>query len=303
MNSSPTYNVVFSASRAEFNNGVGKLGLQTLICVSTENNLEIRRLHITNNSNRTRTFKIFTYIEIVLSDYHADLSHPAYNKMFIETQLDHDLHAIICHRKPTSGSIGPYVFHSINVHDHLSKKVSFETERENFIGRNRDLSNPAAIENNIPFSNSFGVSLDPIMSISEEIQLDPDEDIWIDLFLGVADSIEETKNIIRHHRNRHISDRIFDLGWNSEQLILRKKMITENDLRIFQKLASNLIYNILDLRADPNTMLKNERAQDGLWALNISGDNPIMLIFIRDLKNIEIIKKSVQSIIIFMEKV
>jgi cyclic beta-1,2-glucan synthetase len=70
------------------------------ITVSVEDDMEVRRLGIMNRSDRVREIDVTSYAEIVLASPAADLAHPAFGKLFVETEYLPDDAALLCRRRP-----------------------------------------------------------------------------------------------------------------------------------------------------------------------------------------------------------
>ena len=94
------YEAVFSQGRAEFRRRDFSLETHTEIVVSPEDDIELRRIHITNRSRKKRTLEITSYAEVVLATPCADEVHPAFSNLFVQTEINTQRHAIICTRRP-----------------------------------------------------------------------------------------------------------------------------------------------------------------------------------------------------------
>ncbi len=64
-------------------------GIETIleVTVAAEDDAELRRLTITNRSMRSRQLEFTSYLELALAPHGADKAHPAFSKMFVETEL------------------------------------------------------------------------------------------------------------------------------------------------------------------------------------------------------------------------
>ncbi|MDQ6638571.1 MAG: glycosyl transferase family 36, partial [Pseudomonadota bacterium] len=71
----------------------------TTIAVAGDRDVALRRLRLTNRSSRRRTLSVTSYSEIVLSSAAADSAHPAFSKLFVETEIDAALGAIFASRR------------------------------------------------------------------------------------------------------------------------------------------------------------------------------------------------------------
>src|SRR4029079_4168716 len=92
------YEAIFSQDRAEFRRRDDEIESYSTIIVSPEDDVEVRRLHLTNYSRTTRNLEITSYSEIVLASPAADDSHPAFSNLFVQTEINSNQHAIICSR-------------------------------------------------------------------------------------------------------------------------------------------------------------------------------------------------------------
>ena len=121
------------------------------IAVSPENDVEVRRITFTNHSDETRTIEVTSYAEIVLNTAAADMAHPAFSNLFVQTQIIPQQNAILCSRRPrASHEKSPWIGHLLLVHGNEVGTVSFETDRARFIGRGGNLTSPAALKNSSP---------------------------------------------------------------------------------------------------------------------------------------------------------
>ena len=137
------YETTFTQGRAEFRRKDNNMETYTEIVVSPEDDIEMRRVHITNRSRRRRTIEITSYSEVVLTHPAADTIHPAFSNLFIQTELIEPRHAILCTRRPRSvGELPPSMFHLMSVHGGDVKAVSYETDRLKFIGRGNSVADP-----------------------------------------------------------------------------------------------------------------------------------------------------------------
>ena len=94
------YLVTLVPERATFHRLEDGIATNLEIAVSTEDDVEVRRLAIMNRSDRTREIEITSYAEIVLATPAADLAHPAFVKLFVETEFRPDYSALLCRRRP-----------------------------------------------------------------------------------------------------------------------------------------------------------------------------------------------------------
>jgi cyclic beta-1,2-glucan synthetase len=296
LKASESYEVVFSQGRAEFKRQEQNLETHTEIVVSSEDDVEMRRIHISNRSRRKRWLEVTSYAEVVLTSAAADAAHPAFSNLFVQTEILPLRDAILCTRRPRgSGDPQPWLFHLMKVHNAEIRDVSFETDRSVFIGRTHSIHEPEALNNNLPLSNSQGAVLDPIVSIRYRFQIDAHDSVTIDMVMGVADNKDICTALVEKYQDRPLTDRAFELAWTHSQVVLRQINATEADAQLYARLAGSVIFSNPALRADASVILRNHRGQSALWSYSISGDLPIVLLQIQDVANIELARQMVQA--------
>ncbi len=292
-----SYEAIFTDARAEFRVRQREFDAHTEIVVSPEDDIELRRLHITNRARVRRTIELTSYAEVVLANPTADALHPAFSKLFIQTELLPPLQAILCSRRPRSShEHTPWMCHLLAAHGVDIDVISYETDRAQFIGRGRNLSHPAVMDSGGErLSGSAGSVLDPIVAIRCRITLDPGQTGIIDLVTGIGESREHCLQLIDKYRDRHLADRVFGLAWTHSQVLLRQLNASLSDARLFEQMAAAILYTNAALRADNSVLISNQRNQSGLWGQAISGDLPIVLVQIADPTNIELVRQLVQA--------
>ena len=290
------YEVIFSEGRAEFRRADKGLDLYTEIVVSPEDDIEIRRTRITNKSDRVRTIELTSYAEVVMAPAAADAAHPAFSKLFVQTEILRHENAILCTRRPRGKDEQmPTMLHLMMAHDAFVSDVSFETDRSQFIGRGNTAIAPQAMLDDGPLQGGEGSVLDPVVAIRYRITLEPDQIATIDIVTGMTETRDAALHLIDKYQDRHLADRVFELAWTHSQVVLRQLNASETDAQLYGRLANTVIYPNAGLRADASILIKNQRGQSGLWAYAISGDLPIVLLQIKDPANIELARQLVQA--------
>src|SRR5450432_3423964 len=292
-----SYEVVFSQGRAEFRRQEQNFETHTEIVVSSEDDVEMRRIHISNRSRRKRWLEVTSYAEVVLTTAAADAAHPAFSNLFVQTEILPQRDAILCTRRPRgAGDPQPWMFHLMKVHNATDiKDVSFETDRSIFIGRTHSVHEPQALSKNQPLSNSQGAVLDPIVAIRYRFTIEAHSSVTMDMVLGMAENKDACVALVEKYQDRPLTDRVFELAWTHSQVVLRQINATEADAQLYSRLASSVIYANGSLRADPAVLMKNRRGQSGLWGYAISGDLPIVLLQIGDSGHIDLVRQLVQA--------
>ncbi len=295
-----SYEAIFSEGRAEFRRrdmvGDGDLDTHTEIVVSPEDDIELRRVRITNRSRTRKVIEVTSYAEVVIAPPAPDALHPAFSNLFVQTEIMRERRAILCTRRPRSiDEPVPWMFHLIAVHGASIGKVSYETDRMRFIGRGNTAAAPRALKEPAALFGSEGSVLDPIVAIRCPMTLEPDETVTIDLVFGIGETRDAALSLVEKYHDRRLADRVFDLTWTHSQVVLRQINATEADAQLYGRMASSIIYAHSSLRADAAVLTQNRRRQSGLWGYAVSGDLPIVLLQIADSANIELVRQLIQA--------
>ena len=290
------YEAIFSEGRAEFRRRDLDFDTHTEIVVSPEDDIELRRLRITNRARTRRTIEVTSYAEVVLAAPVADALHPAFSNLFVQTEIIRERQAILCTRRPRSADEqSHWMFHLMSVRGAKAGEISYETDRSRFIGRGCTVAAPQAMDDSAALSGSAGSVLDPIVAIRHRITLEPEQTATIDMVSGIGASRDAALGLAGKYQDRHLADRVFELAWTHSQVVLRQINASEADAQLYGRLARSVIYANSSLRANAGVLGKNRRGQSGLWGYAISGDLPIVLLQIGDLANIDLLRQLVQA--------
>jgi cellobiose phosphorylase len=295
------FETVFSEERAEFRCRHDGMDAYTEVVVSSEDDVEVRRITLSNRSRKTKTIDVTSYAEVVLAPPAGDALHPAFSNLFVQTEIVRQQRAILCTRRPRSiDEPTPWMLHLMAVHGAEVVDVSYETDRMRFIGRGNTVAAPQAMRACGDFftgalSGSEGSVLDPIVAIRYRITIKPDESVTINLVSGIGATRDDALRLVGKYQDRRLADRVFDLAWTHGQVLLRQFNASEADAQLYRRLASSIIYANAALRADSSILIRNRRGQSGLWGYAISGDLPIVLLQIEDPDNIELVRQLVQA--------
>lgn len=284
------YQVVFWPHMAEFKRRDGDIVTKMIVSLNADYNFEIRKVTFTNNGKEEKQLEVSSYLEVVDDTHAAELSHPAFNKLFLESEYLNEQEIFLTKRRRKKEEENPYLMHMVRTNAALTKKIEYENDRKRFIGRNNTLENPDSVVNSIPFSNNSGFCNDPIMSLRCQFKIEPSETVCISFITGVCKSHEEAKKIAGEF---HVSYRIDDMLEKyklQKYLELKYLEITNNQLKAFQNLISPIYYATAIYRGDDENIRRNYKNQSFLWKFGISGDNPILLLKVTSVDDGRIIK-------------
>jgi cyclic beta-1,2-glucan synthetase len=283
--------VLFYPHKVEFRRWDNGISLCTEITIGSDG-VEIRRVNILNDSDRARRLKLTSYGEVVLAAQAADRRHPAFNKLFIESEYLPKENALLFHRRPRSADEKPVVLaHALIIEAGRKVTGDHESDRAQFLGRLQTPRTPLALHGagasaNRHFASTTGGTtggtLDPILSLAQEIDLKPHTRTRVTFLTAAAPSRSEVLESIRLYQSPYNIGRAFDEARAQGERELLELGLDAYAIENIQRLYSALLYPAGTLRAAPHILAQNEKGQSGLWAFGISGDYPILLVRIHN---------------------
>ncbi|TAN05872.1 MAG: cyclic beta 1-2 glucan synthetase [Rhodanobacteraceae bacterium] len=288
-----TCRATFSQARAEFHRRDFGIAAELLVAVSAEDDLELRRLRLTNRSSKTRTLDVVSYAEPVLAPADADAAHPVFSKLFLETEAVPELDALLVWRRARGpDEPHPWLLHQMTTRGGTVDEGSFETDREAFIGRLRSPADPLTLALDEPAAGHTGAVLDPIVSLRRRIRILPGHTAGIDLVTGIAPDRAAALALARKYRERHLAQRVFQLAWTHEQVTLQQLNMSAVEAQRYDHVASVLLYGPIAARNVSDVALPSRSA---LWKHGISGDLPIVLARIANASQIDLVRHLIQA--------
>ncbi len=273
-------NVLFEAHKAEFWRQDDEISSRMEITVAPDEDVEIRRISLMNQGGETRHLMLTSYAEIVLADQATDRRHPAFNKMFIESEYLSEDNALLFRRRPKSADEQPiYMAHLLIREPGRDLTGAYDADRGQFLGRGCTPRHPFALNpagNGL--SKTVGATLDPIMALGQEVDLAPgstEQMAWITL---AASSREEALALIERYRSWPTMTHTFERARSYIELDLRQQGYNSSELENINRLLGALLFPHPSFRADPNRLAANRKGQASLWPFTISGDYPILLV-------------------------
>ncbi|MFG1375731.1 GH36-type glycosyl hydrolase domain-containing protein [Xanthobacter autotrophicus] len=281
--------VTFHEDRAEFARRDGTLETTLDVVVSAEDDAEVRRISITNTGNRVREVEVTSYAELVLAPQASDMAHPAFSKLFVETEYLADIGAILATRRrrsPSEPEIWAAHFSVLEGEEVGATQV--ETDRARFLGRGHGVRAPIAVMDGGPLSHTVGTVLDPVFALRRRVRIEPGAMARIAFWTMAASSRATLLDGIDRHRDVTAYGRAATLAWTQAQVERYHLGITAGAAAVYQRLAGYAIYAAPTLRPASDTILRGGGPQAGLWGQSISGDLPIVLLRIADMDNLDV---------------
>ena len=291
-----SYEVAFAEDKADFWRTDAGIMTHMEIVVSAEDNAEVRRVSLTNNSTRTREIELTSYCEVVLNTPQADSAHPAFSNLFIETEFFAAENAILAHRRQRAIGDEPiWGIHVVVVEGDAVGSVQYETDRGRFLGRGHTPADPIAVMEDRPLSNTAGAVLDPVFSLRRRVRIPPGQTVRCSFSTIITNSREHAILLADKYHDPSTFERELRLAWTKAQVEISHLNIDAEEAHLFQRLASRIVYSDASLRPRPHVLALNTKAQSSLWAYGISGDLPILVVRIDKAADLPTVRKLVRG--------
>ena len=293
------YSAEFTLDRAVFHRADDNIDTEMEVLVSQEDDIEFRHITLVNRTSHTRTFDLTSYVELSMAPHNGDRQHPAFNKLFIQTEAIAEQQVLLASRRPRSKhDSNLFVAHCLlekRDGDGVLPEIDwqFETDRKRFIGRGRTLANPMGARQNL--GSSQGFVLDPALCVRRRLTLAPGQRAQTTLMLAAGETRADVLRVVDKYRDPNEIERAMDFSWRSAQQKLQVLRIQPDEARRFQQVASHLLFPSRFLRAPDRLIQENRKGQSGLWPYGISGDLPLVLITIGEARDLTLVRQMLQA--------
>ncbi|HEB88498.1 MAG TPA: cellobiose phosphorylase, partial [Deltaproteobacteria bacterium] len=272
----PATDVVFHAHMLELHRRQHGISIRTDIAVGAADDIEVRRITLVNETDRPRSLSLTSFAEVVLGPEREDRRHPAFSKLFVEGRYVPTLDALVFTRRPREPDDHfPVLLHRIVADSPAFQNTGFEIDRERFLGRNGSFRRPLGLEQGL--SGTQGATLDPCLALQAKVELAPfaiEQFAFVTIAGPTRQAVEETAARFQTLASFEwlLADAHAEAGHEAARLGLEAGRYPE-----FQKLLSIVLAADAEPRASAAERAANREGQQALWALGISGDDPLLV--------------------------
>jgi cyclic beta-1,2-glucan synthetase len=293
---SEIYEAAFFEDRAEFRRKDGPIRSIMEVLISPEDDAEVRHLSLTNEGRGVREIELTSYAEVVLSQPSADSAHPAFSKMFVQTEFVAERGALLATRRQREpGQAQLWLAHFSSLEGEAIGSLQFETDRARFLGRGHDVRSAASIMDARPLSNTVGTVLDPVMALRRRVRIDPGETVHVAFWTGVGATRAQALSLVDKLGSEEAFQRTKTLSWAKAEVQLRDIGAGAEDTQLYQEIAERILYSDAALRAPKDLLDRNQLGQPALWSQGVSGDRPIVLALIEGAADLDLAKQLLRA--------
>ncbi|MEE4279820.1 MAG: glucoamylase family protein [Halieaceae bacterium] len=273
----------YSPHMAEYHRRDHGIHVTMAVTVAADDDVEIRRVVLTNDSDRPRSLLLVSYAEPVLAPERNHDRHPSFNKMFLDvSQLPTEGVLLARRRAREAGEQPIYLAHAVSEFSGYARRQIFFTDRKSFLGRGGSIKAPAALATGT-LVQALGAenSLDPIMAVGIQLELPARAVAHLAFTCAVAHSRSNVVRSISAYRSAPRVDWAFERARRRSRGVLSDLRIAKGDVARVMALLSGVYALNPKLRATTLDRSESQAIQSVLWSRGISGDLPILLMHVR----------------------
>jgi cellobiose phosphorylase len=292
-----------------------ELDASLAVCVFPDLDAELRRLTIRNTSGRPRRLEVTWYTPLVLNALPAHAAHPAFSKLFVETEFlippfkeggrggifrstdtvreafanSSPQERVQSDKSPLTplfqrGVVARRRPRSADEHPPLmglaifgGESPSFETDRARLLGRNRRAATLAALDARGPLGGGVGSVLDPAFATRVEVTIAAGATATLDVVLAAAANRQGLLDLLASTAAAPRRDAAWDAAAAAERARRAELGLDDATAERLQDLAVALLYQDPAVGARDAERRKPRGAVSQLWG-HAMGGRPLVVV-------------------------
>ncbi|PMQ03554.1 Cellobiose phosphorylase [Dyella sp. AD56] len=249
------------------------------IAVASDRDMEWRRVTLSNSGERARRISLTSYAELVLGPAGADAAHPAFSKMFVQTEwVEQDGILLATRRRRSPGEPELWAAHRAVAPPGADNGGEYESDRMRFLGRGRTLRHAHAMQASAVLSGTHGSVLDAVFSVRRQVRVAAGASVQVTFLTALANSRADVLALIRSLGDRVTDDDILAgaaaYARNEQVRLGIDAYLAER----FDGITAALLHATSAFRSITALLERGVGGAPVLWSCGISGDRPIILL-------------------------
>jgi cyclic beta-1,2-glucan synthetase len=270
--------VSFAAHRVETHERRSGISARMEVAVAQLHDAEIRHVTLHNESDVVRKLALSSYLEPVLEPAAAAARHPAFSRMFVECEIQEELHGVVCERRRKSPEdVVAALVHRVVWESDAVRFLAGGTNRRTFLGRLRTVRSPS-----MQHDATVRSPLDPAATLEVEVTLAPGATVELAWVTTVAVDRTAALEIAQRFGTMHAASWVVRDAERECARRLRGAGIQPALLPAAARVWSRLLAPAPFHGASALTRRNLTPAQPELWGHGLSGDHPIMVVHVKD---------------------
>ncbi len=280
--------VIFAPDKAKFVKQENNLKIKETISLDPNRAIEIRRISIENLGNQDEVLEIVTDFEPSLSRKMQEYSHPAFNKLFMK--MDEANENIIFEKKDRDLGESKYLATTLYTENEQIVEFEYEINKEKYLGR-ENFDSSKILQNQKSFSKEIVQVTDPIIAMKRTVKIRPRDIANINFLISVSDNREEAVENLENVKSEEEIVRILNIARARSEEESKYLQVDNQKLDLYAR----MLKYILKLNPLKNVKKITSAQIDSLWKYGISGDNPIILVKIREIEDIYVVEEVISA--------
>ena len=282
--------VIFFPDKSEFLMEHEEIKSAFDVFIAPDDAVEIRKLNVKNVGEKSNEFDIYSYFEPALSSQVQDSSHKAFNKLFLSYEIVDNI-LIIRRRARSKNEQDIYMATAFISKNSSYNGFDFEIDKQSFWGRN-SLGIPDAIKFSKQLRNRCEYTTNPIVAFKKSVILDSNCDENFALIIGVSHDKNRATQYVKKYSTFDSIARAEKLSKAQTEAKIQYLGSSGKEVNLYERMLSCLVSRCGNI-VENNS---NNAYTSELWKFGVSGDNPIMLVEIKNISEIDIVKKLVKAL-------
>ena len=276
--------VAFAPGLARFSRRHHSLHSVLDVAVAPQADIELRRLTLSNHGDRTRSLSLTAYAELVLGPIGGDDAHPAFSKMFVQTEWLADAGVLLSTRRrrdPAEPAI--WAAHALQLEGQPGVVTrEFDSDRASFLGRGNTLASAQAMQPHAALAGHAGCVLDPVVGLRQRFTLAPGASVCLLLWTRLSATRDDALALRMQLADADAAARLCAEAAAHADDELQALGIDAAQAARFNRWMDALLVSDPVQRAAPAAIARGRGGAPTLWAAGISGDRPIVLLRVTD---------------------
>lgn len=271
------YSCKISAAACLISRRDGRLTTETLVCVSPEEDGEIRRIKITNCGEEPVSLELTAFCRLAMAPGPEWKSHPAFSDIFVTTDCPEE--GVLTAYSRKTGCRAFMTMCSVK-----SVRYAYDTDLNLFLGRNRELALPEALESGGTFYQSKGAVLSPCFALSGRLEIEQGETVSLYICLGAGVHYANFKT-------PEACERAINLSGTMAAIEKEALGISAGERKSFLNMLPYLVSKSEGGAAYSDGFYRHTDVGRELAAYGIWGNKPIVAAFVNRMENDLFIKR------------
>jgi len=286
----------FSEGRAAFTRRDDRLTTGLEVAVASDRDAELRRVTVTNHGDNACDIAVTSYVELVLGSAAEDSAHPAFSKLFVQTEpIDGGRMLLATRRRRAPAEPKVWAAHFAVVEGWETGGFEFETDRARFLGRGGTLRNALAMRHSAMLSNTAGTVLDPIFSLRRRVRVEARSSARVTFVTLLSDSRDAALMLCEPLFAPDALESVFTASAEHAAAKLAQIGVDPAQAERYGHLVSPLLYPDGAWRPTSHVLERGMGGPPLLWTCGISCDRPIVLLRVAGEAELERIRELLRA--------